>query len=55
MEAVMTDPDMEQRPETAGRMADEDRAQTSRILAGCGWLGLGLIAVAVAVAWRILG
>lgn len=51
----MTPNDMHQILENAGHLADEDRAATSRMLAGCGWLGLGLIAVAVAVAWRILG
>lgn len=39
---------MEQRPETAGHMADEDRAYTARMLGGCGWIALGILTVLIA-------
>lgn len=49
----MVRPDMEQRPETAGRMADEDRAYTARMLGGCGWIGLAALAIGfVLTGWK---
>ena len=37
------------------RLSDEDRADTARMLGGCGWYGLAaLVAIAALVAWAVL-